>query len=83
MIIIQTKQKNNHMDIVGLRVYVPFKGGSTHGFGTIRETTKEKDFGNIHKYVFENKTGTIYFNKLSDNQIRGIEILKKPEELWK
>lgn len=69
------------MNLAGKKAYLPFKGGSTYGIGFIRKTSKEKDFGNMHEYVFECKSGSIYFNKTTENQVRGIQILLDPEEI--
>jgi len=58
-----------------IKVFKPFTGGSTHGFGTIRKKTPAET--NIHKYVFESESGDIYFDNVTDNQIKGVLIVEE------
>ena len=58
---------------VNKTVYLPYSGGSIWGKGVI----KEKDDADLNKskYVFENEKGKIYFNSLSDRQIKNVEFI--------
>lgn len=60
-------------------VYLPFKGGSIYGKGVIRE--KDSNDSNIHKYIFEGKRGSVYFNSLEDYHMKGVELIFTPKEL--
>ena len=58
--------------------YLPFKGGSTYGKGNIRETIQSDS--SIYKYVFENEKGKIFFDNVTDRQLKGLEIIFTQEE---
>jgi hypothetical protein len=60
-------------------VYLPFNGGTVYGKGIIKE--KEPNDTNTHKYIFEGEKGKIYFNSLSDRQVKDIELIFTPEQL--
>ena len=67
-------------------VLVPFKGGSVYGRGILRLATKEEH--PKFKYIFKNHTGSIFFDSVNDNQVKGIEIIelltdKKIEDICK
>jgi len=55
---------------MNLRVYKPFTGGSIHGFGDVTIADKPS-----FKYMFQNETGTIYFNEYTDNQVKGLKLV--------
>jgi len=62
-----------------MKAYLPFKGGSIYGFGTI-QLNDCKINKNIFKFVCDK--GTILFNKVDDLQVKGIlfvEELKQSE----
>lgn len=56
-----------------MKAFKKFTGSSTHGFGTIRKTN-QKD-SSIYKYIFICDSGSILFDKITDNQIKGIELV--------
>ena len=60
-----------------MNVYMPFKGGVTHGFGIVRNV-KSNEHSKYSK-VFENKTGRIFFDTFQDRQIRGIKEVRELE----
>jgi hypothetical protein len=67
------------MELTKQTVYLPFNGGTVYGKGIIKE--KEPNDTNIHKYIFESEKGKIYFNSLSDRQVKDIELIFTPEQL--
>ena len=63
---------------MSIRVYKPFTGSSIHGFGDVTISDKPS-----FQYMFQNKTGTIYFNEYTDNQVKGLQLVTEmtPEEI--
>ena len=59
-------------------IYLPYKGGSIYGKGTIRKTNEVDN--TIYNYVFENSRGSILFNDFNSDNIKGFEIIFTPEE---
>ena len=60
---------------MNIRVYKPFTGDSIHGFGDVTIADKPS-----FKYMFQNETGTIYFNEY---QVKGLKLVTEmtPEEI--
>ena len=61
-----------------VEVYKPFIGTTTYGKGVVRKTTPKLDKGTIYKFVFVSEDGgCIYFNELSEWQMRGMIFTEK------
>jgi len=58
-----------------IRVYLPYSGVTIHGFGDVRKTVKSDR--TIHKYVFIANCGRIFFNKVSDSQVKGMVLISE------
>ena len=61
------------------RVYIPHKGGSIYGIGDVRKTVDSDN--SKFKYVFENKTGKVFFNSYFDKHIDGIHLMFRPQQI--
>jgi hypothetical protein len=56
-----------------LNVYLPFKGGSIHGFGKVVKVNNNTKYN----YKFQNETGSIVFNTVDDMQIKGMLLVSE------